>query len=395
MVAVGQTLVCLLRLMDKLKFVLRNHTIYQRALLPTSYFLLTPYNMRVLIAEDDYLVIVMIKGILDEIGYTVVGEAADGLEAIKLTCDLKPDIVMLDLKMPDMDGIEAAKRISENCPTPMVMLTAYESQQLVKQASQAGVGAYLVKPPNATEIERAITVAVARFADMVELRRLNQELHSFAKLVGHSLKHPLSIILSYTELLVDDDQLPLAKQQEYLRLVHQVGYKMNSVINELQLLSGVRQADIIPLPLDMSAIVNQALQNLTMLIKEHQAQISLPDSWPLALGYAPWVEEVWVNYLSNAIKYGGRPPQIEVGTNPTSLDDSLVRFWVRDNGAGLSPEQQAKLFTSYTRLDQVELAGHGLGLSIVKQIMDKLHGQVAVISTVGQGSQFIFTLPKA
>jgi len=127
-------------------------------------------HIRVLIAEDDYLVSEMIKGLLEEIGYVVVGEASNGLEVVEMTQAHQPDVVLMDVEMPDMDGIEATRLIYEHCPTPVVVLTAYETPERVEQASDAGVGAYLIKPPNAREMERAIAVAVARFGDMMKLR---------------------------------------------------------------------------------------------------------------------------------------------------------------------------------------------------------------------------------
>jgi len=135
-----------------------------------------PHEIRVLMAEDDYLVGKMIRGMLQKIGYTIVGEATDGAEALSLVQTLRPDVVLMDIKMPDMDGIEATRRIQECCPTPVVVMTAFDRQELVEQATEAGVGAYLVKPPSAPEIERAVTVAMARFRDLQELRRLNAEL---------------------------------------------------------------------------------------------------------------------------------------------------------------------------------------------------------------------------
>jgi AmiR/NasT family two-component response regulator len=133
-------------------------------------------DVRVLIAEDDYLNSEMLKGLLEEIWYTIVGEAADGLETVEMTQSLQPDVVLMDIKMPDMDGLEATRLIQERCPTPVVVVTAYETPELVEEASAAGVGAYLVKPPSAREMERAITIAIARFDDLMELRRLNSEL---------------------------------------------------------------------------------------------------------------------------------------------------------------------------------------------------------------------------
>ena len=138
-------------------------------------------NVRVLIVEDDYLAGEMIKEMLREIGYTVVGRAMDGLQAIEMTTQLvdtptQPDVILMDIEMPNMDGIEAARLIQERCPTPVVVLTAYETPELINQAGRAGAGAYLVKPPNHREMERTIAIALARFEDMRELRRLNAEL---------------------------------------------------------------------------------------------------------------------------------------------------------------------------------------------------------------------------
>ncbi len=136
----------------------------------------TTEKIQVLIAEDDFLVGEMIRGILQDIGYNHLGQAADGREAVEMVQTLRPDVVLMDIEMPDMDGIEATRHIQARCPTPVVVLTAYETPELVHKASQAGVGAYLVKPPNTSSVRRAITVAMARFDDMLELRRLNDEL---------------------------------------------------------------------------------------------------------------------------------------------------------------------------------------------------------------------------
>jgi two-component system sensor histidine kinase/response regulator len=152
--------------------------------------------------------------------------------------------------------------------------------------------------------------------------------------------------------------------------------------------------------------VVEAQERLGDVIAQRQAQIILPERWPGASGYGPWVEEVWVNYLSNAIKYGGEPPRVELGFDesahectsadslPRTFAGSHVRFWVRDNGPGLTPEEQGRLFRSFERLDQVRAKGHGLGLSIVRRIVEKLGGEVGVESEPGQGSVFWFALPK-
>jgi signal transduction histidine kinase len=102
---------------------------------------------------------------------------------------------------------------------------------------------------------------------------------------------------------------------------------------------------------------------------------------------------VWTNYISNGLKYGGQPPCLELGSSIEP--DGMVRFWVRDNGRGLTVGAQKVLFTEFTRLEGMRVEGHGLGLSIVRRIMEKLGGRVGFESQVGQGSLFYFALPAA
>jgi|GEM_PF-1199332 len=154
-------------------------------------------HARVLIVEDDLLVSAMVHGLLQEIGYQVVGEATNGEEAIDMLTRLidtpqQPDVILMDIEMPGLDGVAATRQILAAYPLPVVALTAYETPECVHRMADAGVGAYLVKPPNAREIERAIIVATARFQDMQELKRLNAQLvernHELEEAMAHIKK---------------------------------------------------------------------------------------------------------------------------------------------------------------------------------------------------------------
>jgi signal transduction histidine kinase len=129
------------------------------------------------------------------------------------------------------------------------------------------------------------------------------------------------------------------------------------------------------------------------MMTEKAVEIELPPTWPEIHSYAPWIEEVWANYLSNAIKYGGTPPRVQLGAE--SLAEEKIRFWVQDNGQGLTETELTSLFMPFSRLSNSNrIEGHGLGLSIVKQIMKKLGGEVGVESEYGCGTRFYFVLPK-
>jgi signal transduction histidine kinase len=228
----------------------------------------------------------------------------------------------------------------------------------------------------------------------LELQARNEELDAFAHTAAHDLKNPLALIVSLAYAL-DENYASLSGEElkENLHIVKSTAFKMCSIVDELLLLAEVRKADVKLEPLDMAAAVTAARERLIQMIEEYQATIVLPSTWPPALGYRPWVEEVWANYLSNAMKYGGSPPQVELGATPQP--DGMVRFWVRDSGPGIAQEDLARLFNPFTRLSRLRFSGHGLGLSIARRIVEKLGGQVGAESQTGQGSLFFFTLPAA
>lgn len=263
------------------------------------------------------------------------------------------------------------------------------------------------KPFTPTKIELAETIA-GQLAGAIDNARLrneernqrkrveaqNQELDAFARTVAHDIKNPLSAIYAQVEAIeMFKEYLNPETLLERLRQIKQQSLRGTNIVDELLLLSRVRDEDVPIRGLDMPLIIEHVQQRLDYLIEEYQGSLLVPSTWPLALGYVPWVIEVWVNYISNGLKYGGSPPELQLGAEVQT--DGYVRFWVRDNGPGIASEQQANLFTEFTRLDEARAEGHGLGLSIVRRIVEKLGGSVGLRSEGGSGSEFYFTLPAA
>ncbi len=127
---------------------------------------------RVIIADDESIVRTDLKEMLTNLGYLVIGEVGDGQSAVNLARELKPDVVLMDIRMPDLDGIDAAKILTEEQIAPVVLLTAYSQKELVERAKEAGVVGYLVKPFRETDLMPAIEVALSRFS---EFRAMRQE----------------------------------------------------------------------------------------------------------------------------------------------------------------------------------------------------------------------------
>ena len=126
---------------------------------------------RVIIADDESVIRADLREMLTTLGYLVVGEAGDGQSAVNSARELKPDIVIMDIKMPNMDGIEAAKILTQEKIAPVLLLTAYSQRELVDRAKEAGVVGYLVKPFREQEIGPAIDIALARFQEFRELAK--------------------------------------------------------------------------------------------------------------------------------------------------------------------------------------------------------------------------------
>lgn len=230
--------------------------------------------------------------------------------------------------------------------------------------------------------------------EIQEKEKLIDDLDAFSHTVAHDLKSVLSAIVTGSGLIKwGIDTMSKTELLEVNDLISQSATKTMYITKELLTLASVRQQEIVTVPVNMQSIIRESMIRLTDLIKEKNAEIILPESFPDVMGYESWLEEVWANYISNAIKYGGGSPVVKIGADV--LPDNRIKFWIKDNGKGLSEEEITLLFHKFTRLDTLRAEGHGLGLSIVKRIIEKLNGETGVESEniPGEGCTFYFTLP--
>jgi len=246
----------------------------------------------------------------------------------------------------------------------------------------------------------AIAIENARFVQDLnrqteELRLRNEELDAFAHTVAHDLKTPLSLVTGYADMLRENfDVLHPDEISMYLNQLIDNSMRMNHIIESLLLLAGVRGASHVEIePVPMHDIVVEAMNRVEFMLAEREAIVHIPDDWPDAMGYGPWLEEVWYNYVVNALKYGGNPPELRLGHDLAT--NGQVRFWIEDNGPGV-PADSALLFKPTIRAQRTnERRGYGLGLSIVKRIVERLKGDVGAENVPDGGSRFYFTLPSA
>jgi len=343
---------------------------------------------RVLVIEDDAAIRATLTDILELSGYGVV-HAANGPDGVTAARRDRPDIILTDISMPGLTGFEVIRTLHADEQTraiPIIIVSASVEPEKMRQGMDLGAEDFIVKPFTEDQVLQSIRARL-------EKKALLDELDAFAHTVAHDLKNPIAVVSMRAQLLRTMwDTADDAKLLQHVIELDKNTERLNSIVDELLLLAGVRRQTVRPQRVEMAEVVKEALGRIENLIQRSQAQIEQPAKWPTALGHGPWVAELLSNYLSNAVKYGGQPPRVRLGSDAVP-ERACVRFWVQDNGPGLTPEQQASLFQPFARVTETRVEGHGLGLSIVRRIAEKLGGMAGVESQPGAGSRFWFELP--
>ena len=227
-----------------------------------------------------------------------------------------------------------------------------------------------------------------------ELEARNRDLDDFNRMVAHDLKSPIHSIVSATQMVRERFEADLpSPAQNYLRDIEARGQLVADTVSQLLALARSRQADDQGEPVNMRMAVQAALYRHATAVEEFNINVDVASTLPQAQGHFPWVVEVFDNLISNAIKYRGEDnpcPTIKI-SGRVILDHAY--FEVTDNGIGIANEGQSRLFELFTRAHDDSVAGNGMGLSIVRRLVNNMNGMVDVESTLGQGSRFWFTLP--
>lgn len=363
----------------------------------------------ILVVDDAVTNRQLLTAVLSLDGYQVQ-VASNGPHALEVIQTHPPDLILLDVMMPDMTGYEVCEQLKNNAVTqhiPIIFISALDKTKDKVNAFSAGGVDYITKPFHPDEVlARVKTHLTIRYLQdqlqntnetlaqkVEELEIKNAELDAFGHTVAHDLKSSVNMLVGYAEFLSDEGHPPTPDElQSAVRQMTRHALRINDITESLLLLATTHKQDINLEPVHMGEVLTHVHYRLHQEIQAQEATLTIPESWPLVWGYAPWVEEVWLNYVSNGLKYGGSRPQLHLGFTPLQ-DENQVRFWIRDNGPGLTPNEAQRLFTPFTRIHTERAGGHGLGLTIVQRIITRLGGQVGVESAPGAGSTFFFTLP--
>ncbi len=384
----------------------------------------TPETTRILIAEDDFLAGEMIKSLLGELGYTCAGKAVNGRQAVEMTQTLRPDLVLMDIKMPEMDGITATREIQAVQPTPVVMLTAYETEELAAQASEAGAGAYVVKPPDARTLQRAIIIALARFADMAALRRSHARLEKalvelqtaqeklmrqerlaavgqLAAGIAHEYNNIIASIILYADLILRSNNLA-TKDRERLTVIQEQGERAADLTQKI--LDFASESVLHRENLDVKQFLGDIQKQLAPTLPENiHLQVRCPEEELVIFADADRLRQALINLTLNAREAMPQGGNLRIdlqhrritGRADAPLPEMKAGNWaviaVTDNGTGIAPEMLPHIFepffTSRAPLNS------GLGLAQVHGIVKQHNGYVDVSSEAGKGTTVSLYLP--
>jgi len=371
--------------------------------------------------------------------------AQNGEECLQITQHASPDLILLDVMMPPgISGFEVCQRLKAQKNTldiPVIFMTALSDTVDKIKGFESGAADYVTKPfqydellarVNAhlsilklqqelkvqnqllkDEISRSQKLEEARQKTnqllqqhtrklednsgdglkncQTELKKSNAALETVTRAVTQDLKNPLKTIITLSTLVEKSYSLKKDISTKTLQQLGEAGQQAFNIVDNLLLLIEIEKQEKVESTLvDMSDIVTLVVeQRLAYLIKQYQAKVKLATVWPSVPGVRSWLEAIWISYISNALQYAGKRPNLELGATPVPHDK--VRFWIRDNDQGLTKIEIDKLLTP-PHLPQVQAKEKGSDLSPLQHLLDKMGGEAGIDKST-KGSLFYFTLP--
>lgn len=378
---------------------------------------------RVVVAEDEVLPAELIKRMLNRLGHTVVGSAQNGIEAIELVRAHHPDVVLMDLRMPLMDGWTAMAELGNDLIAPIVVVSALDDRESLEQAVEAGASGFLTKPVREDDLERAMELAVARFADLQEIRKWRADaearaeaqraqadalahtldelretqlqlvmaarraaMASLARSLTHEINNALTPIIGYAqmiELLHADDAETMERLQHIVKHARRIAAWTGAF---RQLSVGARREQI---PFSLNGVIQDVLQ----LYKERFARLGievsadLDRSLPMMSGFPEELQEVMISLIQNAVEAMSAGGTLLVESR--FVEPDRVQLAITDSGTGIRaadlPHVTEPGFSTKQLLGKDNSLGWGLFTA--SQMIRAQQGSLEIASPPAPGSR--------
>lgn len=364
----------------------------------------------ILIVDDVAENLQVLAGHLTAEGYEVMA-ASNGQRALAFVWSKKPDLILLDVMMPGMDGLAVCRELKadpESAEIPVVFLTARAETDDIVRGFELGAADYITKPFKAAELLARVRTQlelkaahdlIATYNQQLErlsahLRRLNEDKNRFLSIVSHDIRSAFSNVITVSRLLTNG---PAPAESESGQLLSEVGVEAEHMISLAENLLNIDAIERHELRLGREAVsvrplLNFATQAHQMAARAKSVGFVVTCDDLLVEGDRTACRQILANLVSNAVKHSPVGGKVHLDAR---LAEGGVRVTVRDEGEGILPEDMNKLFKPFLRLERAKSNEHsiGLGLSIVKMMVEGMNGRVHCESIPGQGATFIVALP--
>jgi signal transduction histidine kinase len=373
---------------------------------------------RILVVDDEKTIRDFLYQALTRLGSFYVELADNGEEALKKIEKENFDLVLTDMKMPKMDGLQLIAEISKFKPeTLMVMLTGHGTIDTALEAMRRGASDYLTKPVNLDEMivrlqkvleERQRFVRLKDFATQLEianqeLKRIDQIKSEFVSVASHELRTPLAAIKNAIQLILSGKTGEINEDQSrFLSMAERNISRLTNILNDLLNLSRIESGKIgmefeeldlrVPIEFILTSLKPQADGKSIQLAMEIQKDL------PSVYADRQRLEQILTNLIGNAIKFTPEGGKIMVSAKSLNGQENRVAISVKDSGIGIPEDQREKIFEKFHQVEDSlrrSIAGTGLGLAITRGLVEAHNGKIWVESEVGKGSTFTFTLPMS
>lgn len=356
----------------------------------------------ILIVDDNPDNLRLLTLILSQRGYEV-RKALSGRMAIASAQATAPDLILLDVRMPEMDGYQVCEQLRANPQTadiPVIFISALSDLLDRVKAFAAGGADFITKPFHDLEIVARIEhqLRIRRLQKQLvkhneELLRSNRELEQFAYVVSHDLQQPLQSIIGFTKIMMMQYQTSLDEEaKQYLNSIEAATHRMHRLIVDTLDYARIDLEAKTSDPVDCNRVIQQAIENLHSAIVTTGATLKA-EPLPTVIASETLLVQLFQNLLSNALKFtrSGVPPQVRIAAD---LKSEYWQFVVQDNGIGIAAKDFSRIFEAFQRL-QRQYEGTGIGLATCRKIVEAQGGTIWVESQPGAGTSFYFTLPAA
>ena len=371
---------------------------------------------KLLIVDDEPGNVILLEQMMIQEGYNCLYSTSDSTQCIDMFAEVQPDLVLLDLNMPRMDGFEVMAKLKEIDPksmVPILVLTALTDEKTKLHALRSGAKDFLNKPFELTEaslriknlLEMRLLHQKVQMHNQIleeqvqirtaELERSTEELTNFAYIASHDLQEPLRKIITFGDRLVEKFDSALNDTgKDYIVRMQKSALRMKGLIDDLLHFSRVTMRSAPFQEINLNEVISEVLSDLEVQIERTKGRVEV-DTLPSIEGGKFQMRQLFQNLISNGLKYHSDEVAPVIKIKYAGFENDFEEIYIEDNGKGFDEKHLDRIFRPFERLHgHNEYGGTGMGLAICHKIVVHHRGEITAKSQPNQGATFIVRLPS-